>query len=547
VRDRFQRNNDDGSWISSPTEATMRSAPQVRPARAAADTSDLSSFACACCYFRLPEEGLFLPSNESSAQRAQTTSPLAANVGEASEKGGDNSDEPPLPRDAYGILLQKFMRKQEERSEDGDGDEADCTFPFLMVDTHGHAHLDRENRSGDGIYVLPDEESEEEEGVGEEVIGSEGDEIANDRRAMDSIRRPRLTTIVSLTCAVAPSDWNACLAHAASSPRRLCALGVHPWYLDNILDLETNGSSDANDPSHSSSGIGEESSSQTQEASPQSTPLAVAIARGDWLERLRELLLEHPGCLVGEIGLCRQARFVRSYEGGKAEALGLQREVFRAQLLLACQLRRSASVHCVNQHNVLLEVLQSLVERLLTNQQGQQQEAGPESGPPALHLPPAIALHSFTGTSNQVRQLLAWEANVPVQVRGPVPWVSDNGGEAGGDCTMQPTAPLLYFGFSHAVNVAMGSSSAKSRRQGRDTVRAVPLDRLLAESDVSSSRDVAGGTLGAIAYLAATAHDDEEFGTQVMPADSLLRMAKLTSENGVRFLRQQQERQRGDE
>jgi Tat protein secretion system quality control protein TatD with DNase activity len=520
----------------------MRSAPQVPPARAAADTSDLSSFACACCYFRLPEEGLFLPSSESSAQRAQTTSPLAANVGEASEKGGDNSDEPPLPRDAYGILLQKFMRKQEERSEDGDGDEADCTFPFLMVDTHCHAHLDRENRSGDGIYVLPDEESEEEEGVGDESTGLEGDAIANDRRTTLSSRRPRLTSVVSLTCAVAPSDWSDCLAHAASSPRRLCALGVHPWYLDNILELEPS-SSDASDPSHSSKAASE-ASSPTQ--SPLPTPLAVAIARGDWLKKIRGLLLEHPGCLVGEIGLCKQARFVRTYEGGKAEALGLQREVFRAQLLLACQLRRSASVHCVNQHSVLLDVLQSLVERLLSNQQGQQHEAGPESGPPALYLPPAIALHSFTGTANQVRQLLAWETNVPVEVRRPVTLVSDSSGEAAGDSTLQPAAPLLYFGFSHAVNVAMGSSSAKSRRQGRDAARAVPSERLLAESDVSSPNDVAGGMLGAIAYLAATAHDDEEFGTQVMPADSLLRMAKLTSENGIRFLRQQQERQRED-
>jgi Tat protein secretion system quality control protein TatD with DNase activity len=525
----------------------MRSAAQVPSAPAAAAASDLSSFACPCCQFRLPEEGLFLPSNgaecSSGAQRCATTRRTTQHTPRSTANAGeayDNSDESPLPRDAYDILLEKFMRKQEEG---GPEDEADCTFPFLMVDTHCHAHLDRENRPGDGIYVLPDEIENEEEndGVGNESTGLEGDEITNDRRAMDSSRRPRLTSVVSLTCAVAPSDWNACLAHAAASPRRICALGVHPWYLDNILDLEPNGESNANDPSHSSKAANE-ASSPTQ-SPPLPTPLDVAIARGDLLEKLRALLLEHPGCLVGEIGLCKQARFVRTYEGGKAEALGLQREVFRAQLLLACQLRRSASVHCVNQHSVLLEVLQSLVERLLANRQRQQHEAGPELAPPAMYMPPAIALHSFTGTANQVRQLLAWEAQLPVEVRCPVPWVGDNGGEAAGESTRQPTAPLLYFGFSHAVNVAMGSSSAKSRRQGRDAVRAVPSERLLAESDVSTPNDVAGG----IAYLAATAHDDEEFGTKVMPADSLLRMAKLTSENGIRFLRQQQARQRGDE
>lgn len=522
------------TFVAEHASITMRSAvPLVTPPATATAASDLSSFACPCCEFLFPEEGLFLPSNYASSSAATAPSP---NVGEASDNG-DSNDEAPSPRAAYDVLLQRFGRRQEVSSVE-DEEAGYSPPPFFMVDTHCHAHLGRENRSGDdGIYVLPYEEEVEEEAVGEGIVNSQGDDGTNDRRTMDSPRRRRLTSVVSLTCAVAPADWEACLAHAASSPRRLSALGVHPWYLSDILALEPNSESGADDsPSAPSSAAGETSPSQT----PLPTPLASTIARGDWLQKLKGLLLKHPGCLVGEIGLCKQARFVRTYEGGKAEALALQREVFRAQLVLACELRRSASVHCVNQHNALLEVLQSLVELLLTNQQSHQ-ETRLECPPPALYLPPAIALHSFTGTANQVRQLLAWEASVPVHVRCPGTFV-DNSVES-----MEPLRPLLYFGFSHAVNVAMAStSSAKSRRQGRDAVRAVPSDRLLAESDVSHPGDVAGGTLGAIAYLATacTAQDEKRHG---VPADSILRMAKVTSENGIRFLRQQQSRQREDE
>jgi len=83
--------------------------------------------------------------------------------------------------------------------------------------------------------------------------------------------------------------------------------------------------------------------------------------------------------------------------------------------------------------------------------------------------------------------------------------------------------PLFYFGFSHSVNVAM-CSSLKSRTQGINAIRAVPLNRLLAESDVHCTDEVQSGTAGAIAYLAAAT------GTTVLD------MAKLTMRNGMTFL-----------
>ena len=68
------------------------------------------------------------------------------------------------------------------------------------------------------------------------------------------------------------------------------------------------------------------------------------------------------------------------------------------------------------------------------------------------------------------------------------------------------------------------NSSEKSGRQGIDAINTVPYDKLLAESDVHSSRDVAVGTAGAIAYLAhALGKPTVEVGAQ-------------TARNGIEFL-----------
>eukprot|EP00980_Cylindrotheca_fusiformis_P018938 scaffold6331_cov195-Cylindrotheca_fusiformis.AAC.2 len=68
------------------------------------------------------------------------------------------------------------------------------------------------------------------------------------------------------------------------------------------------------------------------------------------------------------------------------------------------------------------------------------------------------------------------------------------------------------------------TTSEKSRRKGRDAVRAVPSDRLLVESDVHSSQDVLGGTAGAIAYVAWARDGD------------IMDIANSTSRNGLAFV-----------
>lgn len=219
------------------------------------------------------------------------------------------------------------------------------------------------------------------------------------------------TILLSVSCAVQPADWASCLTFAGASNYRKAALGIHPWYIQNRSD--------------------------------------------DWLVQLEELVKQHEGILVGEIGLCKMARNVRQHPQGKVYALQEQRNVFVQQLELAARYQRSTSIHCVQQQGVLLEILKQLDS-----------------------VPRAMALHSYTGTAHQIQELLKWEATL----KG------------------RSTEPLLYFGFSHAVNYVM-QTSTKAIRQGRDAVRHVPIDRLLLESDVHDSDSVTGGTLGALAYV----------------------------------------------
>jgi Tat protein secretion system quality control protein TatD with DNase activity len=302
---------------------------------------------------------------------------------------------------------------------------------IVLFDTHSHAHLEQEQKSTSSArstYSLS-------------VY------LENSAGTDEMIRRNVEAVVPLISCSVQPSDWNSCLEYASQSKVRIPALGVHPWYIESILSKENL-----------------------------------------WYEELEMLIQQHQGCMVGEIGLCKMARFVRTYEGGKAAALALQRDIFLRQLLLAAKYQRPVSVHCVNQHGVLLEILQGLDTTTQT--------------------PSTIALHSYTGTEYHVKNLLQWESSILCPP---------------GSSTTVERPPLLYFGVSHSVNCAM-CTSVKSQRQGRDTLRAIPRDRLLLESDVHCSDDVILGTAGAAAYVSAVWQ---------IPLEEV---AAITTANALRFI-----------
>ena len=261
------------------------------------------------------------------------------------------------------------------------------------------------------------------------------------------------TGVALVTCAVAVDDWDLCLNYAAQSTAIVPAIGVHPWYCEQLLD------------------------------------------DSKWLDRLEELIQEHPGCIVGEIGLCKIARWVRNHGDGRTVAMDGQRRIFVQQLQLAGKYQRPVSVHCVQQHGVLLQILQEQV------------------ADPQQRLPPSIALHSFTGTAHHVKKLLQLEQQQHCQTK-------------------------FYFGFSHTVNYAM-CTSEKSRRQTKEAILAVPPDRLLVESDVHRTDAVLNGTIQALAYVAQVLGGDEG-------SFALAKVARDTHANGLEFLRRGSSRRMTD-
>lgn len=295
------------------------------------------------------------------------------------------------------------------------------------------------------------------------------------------------TAVVSLSLSVELPDWDDAVKYSASDPSSfddagvappvadwtLFGLGIHPWYLEGLAPTE------------------------------------------EWKKRLEVLLDEHPSAIVGEIGLCKMAKCARHHPEGKTRGFELQRSVLATQLEIAIQYQRPVSIHCVQQHGVFMDVLQQVVKR-------------PERGTdPWKLVPPAMAMHSFTGTAHHVKALLTWEATLFGE--GPNDKKNKSKSKGNPNDNSQDVGlsrrrrPLVYFGFSHIVNYGMCTSD-KARRQGWEAVRAVPLDRLLVESDVHHPSDVASGTAGAVAYIAwALERPLEE-------------VAEITARNGLNFL-----------
>ncbi|MBA0816808.1 hypothetical protein Gohar_001430 [Gossypium harknessii] len=132
-----------------------------------------------------------------------------------------------------------------------------------------------------------------------------------------------------------------------------------------------------------------------------------------WFNTLKELFEANPSAAVGEIGLDKSPL-------AKGVDFGEQVEVFKKQLQLAKDLKRPASVHCLDAFPELLQIMK---------------EIGP--------FPAGVILHSFQGSPEVVPQL---------------------------------TKLGSYFSFS-------GHLMPLKEDKARKIVKAVPLDRLLLETD----------------------------------------------------------------
>ena len=429
---------------------------------------------CPCCSFDLD---LFLPDSE----KHETT-----RVDDLNESDNESVSLSPLP-DITSTLMDLLGSSGIEDEDKKD----EQNLPVVIVDTHGHAQLDRER---DETYFL-------------QVFTNERGETRQKNRNFH---------VKSLACSVEPVDFEATLKYAATSDSILPALGVHPWYIENL-------------PGYSSSPVINSNKSNNDE-----TKIESDCVDSEWLVPMEELLLEHPNCLVGEIGLCKIAKWVRTHPDGKPAAMEIQKRIFKKQMMLAARLGRPVSVHCVSSHGIFVASINELLEGKINEEDviAINTNGSSCSGDASRRslLPPAIGMHSFTGTAHHVKELLDLEHRVDFpndnsRTTRKKKKPSKNRRTAENDDTspQPPGSPLFYFGFSHSVNYAM-CTSKKSRKRGKEAVQAVPLRRLLVESDVHSDVDVAGGTVGAISYVA---------WARSMQARDVM---SATSKNGSAFL-----------
>jgi TatD DNase family protein len=163
----------------------------------------------------------------------------------------------------------------------------------------------------------------------------------------------------------------------------------------------------------------------------------------DWLRTLRANLGQYPNALVGEIGFDRSARLLPAgaehWHGIRPTEVRCssdhQLEIVSSQIELAREFNRSVSLHCVQAHGMILDLLVRKANEWRKKD---------------MKTPFRICLHSYGGSPGILPSL--FDIKRPVKV---------------------------YMSFSVAINGRLGNKLLQ-------LIEKVPDDRLLIESDYNS-------------------------------------------------------------
>lgn len=142
--------------------------------------------------------------------------------------------------------------------------------------------------------------------------------IINDHPAPDIAGR--------IVCATRPTEWSGTLA--AANDNTFAAIGIHPWHIKDIDD--------------------------------------------NWATQLRDLLIENPMAMVGEVGLDKYH-----------DDMPGQIEIFTRQMEIAAELGRPLHLHCVGAWDKVFHIFKTH----------------------ANNMPPAIIAHAFNGDAAQIPEL----------------------------------------------------------------------------------------------------------------------------------------------
>lgn len=260
------------------------------------------------------------------------------------------------------------------------------------------------------------------------------------------------------------------------------AFGWHPWFSHQMIDDRVH-KDNVNAVEHYRSVL---TPTPDDDSFLKSLPEPLSLSK--YLEETAQRLASFPLALVGEIGLDRACRLpkgpynfpgdVSCKTGGSTEeytpgsregrpltpyrvSLDHQKVILKAQLELAGKYQRAVSVHSVQTHGAVFDLLQELwkgFERPSKRQRKRRQSA------PDAHIesaeamkvdkpmpfPPRICMHSYSGPPDALKQFLA------------------------------PTVPAdVYFSFSICINF-----STPAAAKAESVIKVVPKDRLLIESDL---------------------------------------------------------------
>ncbi|KAJ9631216.1 uncharacterized protein PV06_03989 [Exophiala oligosperma] len=290
------------------------------------------------------------------------------------------------------------------------------------------------------------------------------------------------------------------LSDVQSRTRVVPAFGWHPWFSHQMYDDRS--THDQPDPGdhYKSVLVPAPEDEKFLEALP--TPFSLR----EFLQLTEARLKEFPYALVGEVGLDRSFRVPEGpsamtgdttqktggseedYTPGSREGRPLtpyrvnlehQKTILRAQFDLAAKMGRPVSVHSVQAHGLIFELMQSLWkgrEKPSKRERRKQTDApgaatskdAEESGGAAtlskLPYPPRICMHSYSGPPDTLKQFL------------------------------NPAVPAdIYFSFSSGINF-LKSSSAKVVK----VIEEVPEDRILVESDLHCAGELMDSLLADI-------------------------------------------------
>ncbi|KAJ5503446.1 hypothetical protein N7463_006320 [Penicillium fimorum] len=286
----------------------------------------------------------------------------------------------------------------------------------------------------------------------------------------------------------------------SATDRVIPCFGWHPWFSHQILDNTTQPTTAQNPAEHKSAHYTAVLTPSPADEQPFIDLLPVPKPLSELISETRNRLQQFPNALVGEVGLDRSFRLPSPWTGtdidnrdeqltpGSREGRSLskyrvkpehQRTVLKAQLQLAGEMNRAASLHSVQAHGGVFEVLKELWaghERVVLSRRKRDKQRDAEGAVSADEdddqdetpdgsqstkisdlsrksyrpFPPRICMHSYTGSVEPIRQFL--HRSNPSDV---------------------------YFSFSKAINF----SGAAEKKVG-DVIKVLPEDRILIESDL---------------------------------------------------------------